>query len=35
MRQPASHGCVRMRNSDVIALFDRVDCGTGVEIIDS
>lgn len=27
-----SHGCVRMRNEDVIELFDWVDCGTHVEI---
>jgi lipoprotein-anchoring transpeptidase ErfK/SrfK len=30
---PASHGCVRMRNADVIDLFDRVGPGTPVEII--
>jgi lipoprotein-anchoring transpeptidase ErfK/SrfK len=30
---PASHGCIRMRNSDVIDLFDRVDPGTPVEIV--
>ncbi len=29
----ASHGCVRMRNADVIDLFDRVSPGTSVEII--
>lgn len=29
---PASHGCVRMRNADVIDLFDRVRPGTPVEI---
>jgi lipoprotein-anchoring transpeptidase ErfK/SrfK len=29
---PASHGCVRMSNSDVIDLFDRVEVGTPVEI---
>ena len=29
---PASHGCVRMRNADVIELFDRVAEGTPVEI---
>ncbi len=27
-----SHGCIRMRNDDVIALFDRVRIGTPVEI---
>jgi L,D-transpeptidase YbiS len=31
--EPASHGCVRMRNSDVIELFDLVRTGTDVEII--
>jgi len=30
--QPASHGCVRMYNSDVIDLFDRVTEGTQVYI---
>lgn len=29
---PASHGCVRMSNSDVIDLFDRVNVGTPVYI---
>ena len=32
--RPASHGCVRMKNDDVIELFDRVDAGTLVEIVD-
>jgi hypothetical protein len=31
---PASHGCIRMRNADVIELFDRVEPGTRVEIVD-
>jgi lipoprotein-anchoring transpeptidase ErfK/SrfK len=30
--EPASHGCVRMRNQDVIELFDRVPTGTPVLI---
>lgn len=30
---PASHGCVRMRNADVVDLFARVHPGTPVEII--
>ena len=30
---PGSHGCVRMRNSDVMDLFERVRSGTPVEII--
>jgi len=29
---PASHGCVRMGNADVIELFDEVGAGTLVEI---
>ena len=29
---PASHGCVRMRNADVIELFEMVDEGTPVMI---
>lgn len=32
--QPASHGCVRMTNADVITLFDRVREGALVDIID-
>lgn len=31
---PASHGCIQMRNADVIELFDRVEPGTLVEIAD-
>jgi lipoprotein-anchoring transpeptidase ErfK/SrfK len=27
-----SHGCVRMRNQDVVTLFDRVDAGLKVWI---
>lgn len=29
---PGSHGCVRMRNTDLVELFDRVPCYTAVEI---
>ncbi len=29
---PASHGCVRMRNADLVELFDRVAVGTPVQI---
>jgi lipoprotein-anchoring transpeptidase ErfK/SrfK len=29
---PVSHGCIRMRNADVIDLFDRVEAGTRVLI---
>ncbi len=32
MGRAASHGCVRMRNADVIELFDLVDTGTSVLI---
>lgn len=31
---PLSHGCIRMRNADVTALFDRVENGTRVLIDD-
>lgn len=29
---PKSHGCIRMRNRDVVDLFDKVEVGTVVEI---
>lgn len=32
MGVPGSHGCVRMRNADIIDLFERVPCYTPVEI---
>ena len=32
--QPGSHGCIRMRNADIIELFDLVPTGTLVEISD-
>ena len=35
MGTPGSHGCIRMRNADVIDLFDRVPIHTPVEIIES
>ena len=31
---PGSHGCIRMRNADLIELFERVTAGTAVEIIE-
>ena len=34
MGTPQSHGCVRMRNGDVIALFDAVPVGTPVILLD-
>ena len=30
--RPDSHGCIRMRNADVIELFDLVEVGTPVKI---
>jgi lipoprotein-anchoring transpeptidase ErfK/SrfK len=33
MGVPFSHGCIRMRNEDVIRLFDMVDPGTEVDIV--
>jgi hypothetical protein len=32
MGEPRSHGCIRMRNQDLIELFDAVSAGTPVEI---
>ncbi|MGB0720913.1 MAG: L,D-transpeptidase family protein [Gammaproteobacteria bacterium] len=34
MGVPGSHGCVRMRNADVAELFDLVETGTSVHILD-
>ena len=34
MGRPGSHGCIRMRNRDVIELFDLVETGTPVEILE-
>jgi lipoprotein-anchoring transpeptidase ErfK/SrfK len=31
--QPTSNGCIRMRNADVIRLFDLVEVGVPVEIV--
>ena len=31
---PRSHGCIRMRNLDIMQLFERVDVGTWVRILD-
>lgn len=30
---PSSHGCVKMRNSEIIELFERVPAGTPVDIL--
>ena len=32
MGKPGSHGCIRMRNADVMDLFERVPAGTSVNI---
>jgi len=32
MGEPRSHGCIRMRNADVVELFDKVPVGTPVLI---
>lgn len=32
MGEPRSHGCIRMRNRDLIELFDLVSAGTPVEV---
>ncbi len=34
MGEPRSHGCIRMRNRDVIELFELVGVGTPVEIVE-
>ncbi len=31
--RPGSHGCIRMRNSELVELFDLVQAGTEVEIV--
>ena len=33
MGVPSSHGCIKMRNSDIVQLFDAVDVGVEVEIL--
>lgn len=33
MGEPGSIGCIRMRNSDLVELFDQVSAGTQVEIM--
>lgn len=35
MGAPGSHGCVRMRNRDIVELFDQVAAGTPVEIVEA
>jgi L,D-transpeptidase YbiS len=31
--QAASSGCIRMRNADIVHLFDQIDVGAAVEIV--
>ena len=33
--RPSSHGCIRMRHADIIALFDQVPIGTLVVVLDN
>ena len=33
MGEPGSHGCIRMRNSDIVKLFELVPVGTRVNIV--
>ena len=35
MGVPGSIGCVRMRNHDIVELFDRVEAGTPVDIVEN
>ncbi len=35
MGVPSSHGCIKMRNSDIIQLFEQVTIGTSVNILES
>ncbi|MDX1348538.1 MAG: L,D-transpeptidase [Thiomicrorhabdus chilensis] len=32
MGEPKSHGCIRMRNRDIVQLFDLIETGTEVDI---
>lgn len=34
MGAPGSHGCIRMRNADIVELFDRIPCYSPVEIVE-
>ena len=34
LAEPLSHGCIRMRNADLVALFDAVRAGTVVDIVE-
>ncbi|MFZ9102629.1 MAG: L,D-transpeptidase family protein [Burkholderiaceae bacterium] len=35
MGEPGSIGCIRMRSPDIVELFDRVDAGTTVHLLDA
>ncbi|HAY47144.1 MAG TPA: L,D-transpeptidase [Gammaproteobacteria bacterium] len=35
MQTPNSHGCIKMRNADVVDLFDRVFVGESIDIVES
>ena len=35
MGEPGSIGCIRMRGPDIVELFDRVDAGTTVHLLDA
>jgi lipoprotein-anchoring transpeptidase ErfK/SrfK len=35
MGEPRSHGCIRMRNTDIVDLFDLVEVGSTVTIVES
>ena len=35
MQIPGSHGCIKMRNTDVVHLFDRVFVGESIDIVQS
>jgi lipoprotein-anchoring transpeptidase ErfK/SrfK len=34
MGKPGSHGCIRMRNEEVVDLFDRTPISTEVDILE-
>lgn len=34
MRTPGSHGCIRMKNADIVELFEKIDVGTSVNIVE-
>lgn len=34
MGKPGSHGCIRMRNDEIVDLYDRIPIGTEVDILE-